>query len=338
MRTASSRPRRNGRRPPSAHDRTAPIRTRSPHPRRRRRHPEGRGDARARGRDPRRRSPAPLEAGYAILDDGGGAVDAVERAVRVMEDSPYFNAGHGAALTQRRQHRARRRDHGRPRPRRGRASPASTRIRNPIWPPAPSWSARRMSCSPAAGAEQFAREQGLPLAAQWYFFTPERLAALERVQAAKARKAAIERARQARHGRRGRARPGTAISPRRPPRAAMPTRCRAASATARSSAPAPTRTTRTVAVSGTGHGESFIKLVLGHRLSCLMELSGPAARGRRDSRFWRSSARSAAPAASSRSTRTGAVALPFNTPGMYRGIARNGRTGVAIFGDDVIDV
>src|SRR3712207_8436473 len=40
-----------------------------------------------------------LEEGYAILRSGGSAVDAVERAVRVMEDSPYFNAGHGAALT-----------------------------------------------------------------------------------------------------------------------------------------------------------------------------------------------------------------------------------------------
>src|SRR3712207_3583020 len=41
----------------------------------------------------------PLEAGYAVPARGGAALDAVEAAVRVMEDSPYFNAGHGAALT-----------------------------------------------------------------------------------------------------------------------------------------------------------------------------------------------------------------------------------------------
>ena len=39
-----------------------------------------------------------LRAGWAILSKGGAAVDAVEAAVRVMEDSPHFNAGHGSAF------------------------------------------------------------------------------------------------------------------------------------------------------------------------------------------------------------------------------------------------
>ncbi len=39
-----------------------------------------------------------LRAGWAILKKGGAAVDAVEAAVRVLEDSVHFNAGHGAAL------------------------------------------------------------------------------------------------------------------------------------------------------------------------------------------------------------------------------------------------
>src|SRR5688572_16957965 len=39
-----------------------------------------------------------LNAGYAILENDGSALDAVEAAVRSMEDSPYFNAGRGAAL------------------------------------------------------------------------------------------------------------------------------------------------------------------------------------------------------------------------------------------------
>ena len=40
-----------------------------------------------------------LDAGTAILRAGGSAVDAVEAAVRVLEDDPNFNAGRGAALT-----------------------------------------------------------------------------------------------------------------------------------------------------------------------------------------------------------------------------------------------
>ncbi len=36
--------------------------------------------------------------GYAVLKKGGSALDAVECAVRLLEDNPYFNAGRGSAL------------------------------------------------------------------------------------------------------------------------------------------------------------------------------------------------------------------------------------------------
>lgn len=40
-----------------------------------------------------------LRRGAAILDTGGRAVDVVEQVLRVLEDSPLFNAGKGAVLT-----------------------------------------------------------------------------------------------------------------------------------------------------------------------------------------------------------------------------------------------
>ena len=40
-----------------------------------------------------------VSAGWAVLRDGGGAVDAVEAAVCAMEDNPRFNAGRGSVLT-----------------------------------------------------------------------------------------------------------------------------------------------------------------------------------------------------------------------------------------------
>ena len=40
-----------------------------------------------------------LDSGYAILKNGGSAIDAVEKAIVVMEDSPLFNAGKGAVYT-----------------------------------------------------------------------------------------------------------------------------------------------------------------------------------------------------------------------------------------------
>jgi beta-aspartyl-peptidase (threonine type) len=40
-----------------------------------------------------------LRAGYAILQRGESATDAVEASVRLLEDDPLFNAGHGAVFT-----------------------------------------------------------------------------------------------------------------------------------------------------------------------------------------------------------------------------------------------
>ena len=45
-----------------------------------------------------------LRAGWVILRAGGSALDAVQATVVVMEDSPHFNAGHGAARTARAEH------------------------------------------------------------------------------------------------------------------------------------------------------------------------------------------------------------------------------------------
>ena len=40
-----------------------------------------------------------LETGYGILKKGGTSLDAVEASIRVLEDSPLFNAGRGAVFT-----------------------------------------------------------------------------------------------------------------------------------------------------------------------------------------------------------------------------------------------
>src|ERR1700751_5283345 len=40
-----------------------------------------------------------LAAGYEILKRGGSSLDAVEAAVRALEDDPHFNAGRGAVFT-----------------------------------------------------------------------------------------------------------------------------------------------------------------------------------------------------------------------------------------------
>jgi beta-aspartyl-peptidase (threonine type) len=41
-----------------------------------------------------------LRRGWAVLESGGSALDAVEACIRAMEEHPRFNAGHGSALTE----------------------------------------------------------------------------------------------------------------------------------------------------------------------------------------------------------------------------------------------
>lgn len=40
-----------------------------------------------------------IRTGHEILKNGGSSLDAVEKTINVMEDSPLFNAGKGAVFT-----------------------------------------------------------------------------------------------------------------------------------------------------------------------------------------------------------------------------------------------
>ena len=119
------------------------------------------------------------EAGAAVLRGAGAALDAVEAAIRVLEDDPLFNAGRGAVFTAE-----------------GRneldasimdgatlaagAVAGVTRTRNPI-----SLARAVMEHSPhvfliGEGAEAFARSQELEETDPGYFFTGRRWRSLER--------------------------------------------------------------------------------------------------------------------------------------------------------------
>ncbi len=114
-----------------------------------------------------------LDAGEALLAAGGGALDAVEAAIQVLEDDPHFNAGRGAALTQ---------DgvaeldaaimDGRTRA--AGAVAGVTRTRNPV-----SLARAVMAHGPhvflsGAGAEAFGAAHGVVTAEQAWLATPER--------------------------------------------------------------------------------------------------------------------------------------------------------------------
>jgi L-asparaginase / beta-aspartyl-peptidase len=123
-----------------------------------------------------------LEAGAAVLRDGGPALDAVEVAVRVLEDDPHFNAGRGSVFTydERIEMDAavmdgRTRDAG--------AVSGVTRTRNPV-----SLARRVMEDSPHVllsreGADAFSIEKEIEQADPDWFATPERRRNLEELKA-----------------------------------------------------------------------------------------------------------------------------------------------------------
>ncbi len=122
-----------------------------------------------------------VDAGYAVLDAGGTALDAVTAAVQVLEDDPLFNAGRGAALARdgTAQLDAAVMDG---KGQRAGAVACVRHVRNPV-----ALARRVLECSPhvllvAAGAEEFARSQGFELVPNTWFVTAERRAQLARLQ------------------------------------------------------------------------------------------------------------------------------------------------------------
>jgi beta-aspartyl-peptidase (threonine type) len=122
-----------------------------------------------------------VRAGQQILAAGGPALDAVEAAVRVLEDSPHFNAGKGAVFTSegRNELDASIMDGA---TRAAGAVAGVTRIQNPI-----ALARLVMDKSPhvlliSDGAEAFAKEQGMAFVDPSYFHTERRWKELQEIQ------------------------------------------------------------------------------------------------------------------------------------------------------------
>ena len=122
-----------------------------------------------------------LDGGYAVLEAGGTSLDAVATAVRLLEDHPSFNAGHGAALTR---DGAVELDAAIMEGRRLRAGAvASVRhVKNPIDLARRVMEKSRHVLLVGAGAEEFALEEHFTLVPNHYFRTAERLEQLESEQ------------------------------------------------------------------------------------------------------------------------------------------------------------
>ncbi len=122
-----------------------------------------------------------LRAGWRILRGGGSALDAVQATVVVLEDSPHFNAGYGAALNEAAEHEldASIMD--------GATLAAGAvcglrRTRNPVAAARAVLDSGRAVLLAGAAADDFAASQGLAMVGHDYFTTPRRVDALRVLQ------------------------------------------------------------------------------------------------------------------------------------------------------------
>lgn len=270
---------------------------------------------------------AALDAGAAVLGGGGGALDAVEAAARVLEEDPSFNAGRGSVLTA----------GGRceldaaimdGRDRRAGAVAGMTTTRAPI-----SAARAAMEHSPHvlltyAGADAFARDQGLEQVANDWFVTPERQAQLDKVMAAGGQFDT-----DIKYGTIG----AVAVDSTGHVAAATSTGGLTAKRWGRiGDSPLIGAGTyaddRACAASATGLGEAFIRAVGAHQMAMRMLIGGESLQAAIDAVLadvvalgGNGGLIAVAP--------SGEAAWGFTTPGMYRARARDGEREVHVFGD-----
>ena len=286
-----------------------------------------------------------LTAGYEILKRGGPSLDAAEAAVRVLEDDPHFNAGKGSVFTSAGTNEmdAAMMD--------GKTLKAGAvanlrHVKNPI-------SLARLlieksdyvvSKSPRVGplfmagegAEMFAKENGIELVDQKYFFTQERWNALQKVK--ESEKAGGEGGKkfiitdQDRHGTVG----AVALDQQGNLAVATSTGGTTNKKSGRvGDSPiiggGTYANNATCAISCTGDGEFFIRAAVAHNVSALIEYRGMKLE-------------EAAQMALDKAKKLGGeggliaidkhgnIALPFNTSGMYRGyVDPDGKLVVEIY-------
>jgi beta-aspartyl-peptidase (threonine type) len=246
-----------------------------------------------------------LTTGYDILKKNGGGLDAIEAALKILEDSPLFNAGKGAVFTSAGTNEL---DASIMDGKTLKAGAVSNlkHIKNPI-----SLARMVMERSPHVmmvgdGAETFAQQQGMKLVPQEYFYTERRFKELQ--QEKDEEKKAKEPTKKSQHGALQKSPNALRISHSRLQQPVVETHTPfvgdkhgtvgAAALDAEGNLAAGTSTggmsnkkfgrvgdspiigagtyanNLTCAVSATGDGEYFIRSVVAHDISALMEYRG----------------------------------------------------------------
>jgi L-asparaginase / beta-aspartyl-peptidase len=275
-----------------------------------------------------------LRAGWHILRGGGSALDAVQAAVVVLEDSPHFNAGHGAALTENAEHEldASIMD--------GASLAAGAvclvrRVRNPVAAARAVLDSGRAVLLAGAAADSFAASAGLAMVEPGYFTTQRRVDALRSLQQRAATGTILPATEAEKHGTVG------AVA-----RDAQGHLAAATSTGGFNNKPAgrvgdsPIIGAGTYArdgvcaVSGTGQGEIFIRRVAAYDLAARIAYAGQKLEDAAHTLVFETLASHGIGAGMVALGASGNPVAPFNTLGMYRGwIGTDGELTVATHRD-----
>lgn len=275
-----------------------------------------------------------LKAGHEALQKDGSSLDAVEAAIKVLEDSPLYNAGKGSVFTHEGRNELDASIMEGKEKRAGAVAMVST-IKNPI-------SAARavMEKSPhvllaGRGAERFAIEVGLPAVDPEYFWTLERWQQLQdALKREKEKKPAGQgSARQATEDyigtvgavaldRQGNLAAGTSTGGMNNKRAGRVGDSPIVGAGTYAD-------NTTCAVSGTGHGELFIRHAVAYDIAARMKYKGAAVQQATKETIAQLPDESGGVIVLDAK---GNCAMSFNTEGMFRGtITSDGKIHIAIY-------
>lgn len=276
-----------------------------------------------------------LRTGYQVLARGGSSLDAVEATIRVMEDSPLFNAGKGAVFTAEGTNEldasimdGKTLSAG--------AVAAVRQVRNPI-----SLARLVMEKSPhvmmvGSGAEEFAKSQGVKLVPPYYFWTERRWRAFE---AAKARadsgKTSAAPGEERKFGtvgavaldKAGNLAAGTSTGGTNMKRFGRVGDAPIIGAGTYAN-------NLSCAVSGTGDGEFFIRNNVAADICARVRYSGASLKQAADDVVMKELVAQRGEGGVIAMDRKGNIATPFNSAGMYRGwVTSDGRITVKIYKD-----
>lgn len=273
-----------------------------------------------------------LLGGWQVLSDGGAALDAVERAVCLLEDNPLFNAGRGAVFTHDEQHEMDAAIMSGKDLRAG-AVAAVEGVKNPIRLARRVMEETEHVLLSGSGAEEFARVAGLEFAPPEYFFDQFRHEQF--LEARLSNEVRLDHSPVKKIGTVGAvARDAAGHLAAATSTGGMTNKRFGRIGDTAIIGAGTYADDQTCAVSCTGHGEYFIRAVVAYDVACLMKyknLSLAAACqqvvGVRLREMGAEGGLIAVDAA-------GNVALPFNTEGMYRGCITSRHTAqIDIYGD-----